>query len=73
MPPNGQVPGNIVSAAPQPRSYFVDVPSGQVRRNRSQLRQRDCLLPKTTQTESTTIQTRGKTGTVIRPPPRYQS
>ena len=55
MPPNGQVPGCIVSAAPQPTSYFVDVPSGQVRRNRFQLRQRDCLLPKTTHTESSTM------------------
>ena len=73
MPPNGQVPGNIASVAPQPRSYLVDVLSGQVRRNRFQLHQRDGLLPKTTQTESTVIQTRSKTGTVIRPPHRYQS
>ena len=63
----------IVPAAPQWRSYFVNVPSGQVRKNRSQLRQRDGFLPKTTQTESTAIQTRSKTGTVIRPPQCYQS
>ena len=73
MPPNSQVPGRIVSAAPQPRSYLVNVPSGEVRRNRSQLRQRDILPPKTAQTESTAIQTRSKTGTVIHPPQRYQS
>ena len=41
MPPNSQAPGKIVSAAPQPRSYFVNVLSGQVRRNRSQLCQKD--------------------------------
>ena len=73
MQPNSQVPGSIVPAAPQWRSYFVNVPSGQVRRNRSQSRQRDGFLPKTTQTESTAIQTRSKTGTVIHPPQRYQS
>ena len=42
--------------------------------NRSQLCQRDCLLLKTTQTESSiTIQTQGKTGTVIRSAQYYQS
>ena len=39
MPPNGQIPGNVVTAAPEPRSYIVNVPSRQVRRNRSQLRE----------------------------------
>jgi len=37
MPQNDQVPGNVVSAAPEPRSYIVSVPSGQVRCNRSHL------------------------------------
>lgn len=31
MPPNGQAPGNVVSRAPEPRSYYVSVPSGQVK------------------------------------------
>ena len=73
MPPNGQIPGNVVTAAPKPRSYIVSVPSGQVRRNRSQLHERNCLPSEVTQGESTGIQTRLKTGTEIHPPQRYQN
>ena len=72
MPPsNGQVPGSIVSATPEPRSYLVNIPSGQVRRNRYHLRKRNCSPPEVIQTSG--IQTRSKTGTEIRPPQRYQS
>ena len=73
MPPNGQIPGNVVTAAPEPRSYIVNVPSRQVRRNRSQLCERNCLPPEVIHRESTGIQTRLKTGTEIRPPQRCQS
>ena len=37
---NGQVPGTIVCQANTPRSYHVNVPSGQVRHNRRDLRPR---------------------------------
>ena len=65
MPPNGQIPGNVVTAAPEARSYMVNVPSGQVRKYRSQLHERNSLPP--------SIQTCLKTGTGIRPPQCYQS
>ena len=58
--PQGQIPGDIVSAAPEPRSYHVEVPSGQVRRNRLHLRvgatpsEREAV---TTDRDSTVIQT----------------
>ena len=38
--PTGQESGKIVGPADSPRSYHVEVPSGEVRRNRSQLRPR---------------------------------
>ena len=72
MPPNGQIPGNVVTVAPEPISYIVSVPFGQVRRNRSQLRERNCLPSEVTQGESTGIQTHLKTETEIRPPQHYQ-
>ena len=73
MPPNGQIPGNVVTAVQEPRSYIVNVPSGQVRRNRSQLHERNCLLPEVICGRSTGIQTHLKTGTGIRRPQHYQS
>ena len=75
--PQGQIPGNIVSAAQEPRSYHIKVPSGQVRRNRSHLRIRatpprsNSELVTTDDSGSRTIQTRSRTGTQIRFPPRY--
>ena len=36
--PSGPVPGSVVQHANTPRSYRVQVPSGQVRRNRRHLR-----------------------------------
>ena len=38
--PEGPVPGTVVSPAVTPRSYIVDTESGEVRRNRCQLRVR---------------------------------
>ena len=35
-----QVPGEIIQQASSPRSYLVETPNGQVRRNRSQIRVR---------------------------------
>ena len=75
--PQGQIPGNIVSAAQEPRSYHIEVLSEQVRRNRSHLRIRTTLprsnskLVTTGDSDSRTIQTCSHTGTQIRPPPHY--
>ena len=38
--PNGQVQETIISPTQEPRSYRVTVPSGEVRRNHSHLRNR---------------------------------
>ena len=72
---NGQVQGTIVSSAPEPRSYIVTVPSGEVRRNRSHLRTRTSEVVTVSNSTSVTrqIQTRSKTGTEIRPPQRYKN
>ena len=73
--PQGQIPGNIVSAAREPRPYNVGVPSGQIRRNRSHLRIRatppESELITDDQDSTGTIQTRLRTGTQIQPPARY--
>ena len=73
--------GRVVTAAETPRSYVVDTPTGEVRRNRSQLR----VIPDTTPPERqptptampqpapitpNVIMTRSRTGTEIRPPIR---
>ena len=73
--PQGQIPGNIVSAAREPRSYNVEVPSSQIRRNCSHLRIRasppESELITDDQDSTGTIQTRLQTGTQIRPPAHY--
>ena len=76
--PNGQVQGTIVSTTQEPRSYRVTVPSGEVRRNRSHLRNRTSGNSEAVTSNNNTsvqrqIQTRSKTGTEIRPPLRYKS
>ena len=74
--PQGQIPGKITSSAPEPRSYHVEVPSGQVRRNRSHLR----IRATPSELEAATTDDRDcriiytyslQTGTQIRPPARY--
>jgi transposase InsO family protein len=70
-----QTPGNIVQPANTPRSYVIEVPSGQVRRNRSNLNPR---LPESTQPttnvpaneEPSRRTTRSQTGVPIHPPDR---
>ena len=71
------IAGRINSGHPNPRSYVVDTPTGQVRRNRSQINRRlpeTPSLPRslriTSQSESSRPLTRLKTGTSIRPPDR---
>lgn len=77
MPPNGQVPGDVVSTVAEPRSYTVRLQSGQVRRNRSQLREREASTPGTrteassSHSEPSRIQTRSRTGVTLRCPLRY--
>ena len=62
-------PGTVVSPAETPRSYIVETNNGQVRRNQQHLtpmpiEQHPCV------TRSSPVQTRSKTGTVVRPPER---
>ena len=50
--PAGQVPGRVIEQSQEPRSYRVEVPSGEVRRNRVQLRSR-AQTQENTQTHET--------------------
>ena len=73
--PNDQVPGRIVEPAPTPRSYRVELPSGEIRRNRLHLREKsggttNSEETSTAGTPSKVIATRSRTGTVINPPDR---
>ena len=71
-----QVPGTVVSSAPAPRSYLVNTPTGQVRRNRRDLVPIPEEQSLEQHSEPTTahrgtrspILTRSKTGTIVRPP-----
>ena len=71
-----QVPGQITQQAATPRSYLVETPSGEVRRNRSHLRVRtENTAPVSNRSDNSaeptnTIQTRSRTGTAIHPPDR---
>ena len=66
--------GQVVSTSEAPRSYNVNVPSGNVRRNRRHLRvipDSRSPIERPAMTEPTrTIMTRQQTGTEIRPPTR---
>lgn len=69
------VRGAIVSVADTPRSYIVQTPKGQVRRNREHLN----VVPRTSvprdqspPRERSPIMTRTRTGTAIHAPNRYQ-
>ena len=72
-----QVPGEITQQATAPRSYLVETPSGEVRRNRSHLRVRledsshDSNRSDNLTEPSTVVQTRSRTGTAVRPPDRF--
>ena len=67
------VPGRVNSSYSTPRSYIIETPTGQVRRNRSHINRR---LPETIpsqqspQNGGTRPITRSQTGTTIRPPDR---
>ena len=80
----GPIPGRIVTAAETPRSYVVETPTGEVRRNRSQLRvqpetptageetpadgEDQPPPPQPSQDPPKVIMTRSRTGTQVRPP-----
>ena len=74
MPPHGQVLGNIVSRAPEPRSYNVNVQSGEVRRNWSHLCERNTTVPEARADVSSSggepgrVQTHSQTGVTLQPP-----
>ena len=70
-----QVPGTVVRQADTPRSYLLETPSGQVRRNRShiQCRSESPASPATQPVQppmTSQINTRLRTGTAIQPPNR---
>ncbi len=69
--PGGQVSGQVVNRTTTPRSYHVEVQSGTVRRNRSDLRLRTSSTQEPQQgttSASNTRVTRSRDGTAIRPP-----
>ena len=68
------VPGRVLSSANTPRSYLIETPTGQVRRNRQHLNPVPNNSPVTEESNAITppniIQTRSRTGTTILPPNR---
>lgn len=67
-----QVQGTVTHTANTPRSYYVDTPTGQVRRNRRDLRPRPAEQSITQEEPDPTniVMTRSRTGVGIRPPDR---
>ena len=69
------IPGTVVSAGENSRSYIVETPTGQVQRNRSHLH----VVPESSAEEQSNtsaltpqnvIMTRSKTGATVNPPDR---
>ena len=46
-----QVPGRVATSHTTPRSYIVDIPIGQIRRNRIHINKRSETVPSSRQTE----------------------
>ena len=68
-----QVPGRVNTSCSTPRSYIIDTPTGQIRRNRFHLNKRTETVP--TSEGNPPVQnnrpvTCSLTGTVTRPPDR---
>ena len=68
-------PGRIITTTDTPRSYIVQTPSGEIRRNRSHLnidhrRMSNTDIQSNTAQERSLIRTRTRTGTTIAPPDR---
>ena len=70
---NAQTPGQIICPATTPRSYIVDTPTGQLRRNRTHLNLTPTSEPQETNStdSSSPIMTHSRTGTSIHPPDRF--
>lgn len=77
---NTQIPGTVTATAGTPRSYLIDTPTGQLRRNRSHLSHRT-VNEETTTTESNNpvsshdinlspVMTRSRAGIQLKPPDR---
>ena len=70
---NSQVPGTVVHQASTPRSYIASTPTGSVRRNRINLRnRRERGVPETPDEPPGRVVTRSQSGVVIRPPDRLR-
>ena len=71
-----QTPGRVSHAADAPRSYVVETASGQVRRNRANLRTRSeieqAVIPAESIAGPSRPVTRSQTGTVVNPPDRLR-
>ena len=68
-----EVPGRVIQPAATPRSYFIETPSGTVRRNQSHLVPRPTGSTHEILTDNQqrrTIATRSQTGTYVGPPSR---
>ena len=68
------VPGTVISPAGSPRSYVVQTPTGEIRRNQHQLLVRPEANQQTEQSElrprTSPIKTRSRTGVILRHPER---
>ena len=67
------IPGQVISPAGTPRSYHIQMPTGQICRNRSDLKPTpDSIAPADEPVSPLArMATRLQTGTTIRPPSRY--
>jgi len=75
---NHPIPGRVVTSADTPRSYFVETPSGQIRRNQQHLnivpeRSTNGSVPESIPVERPRIMTRSQTGTEIVAPKRFRT
>ena len=71
---SGGTSGRVVSSASTPRSYIVETPTGHIRRNRCDIKVMSPTpeINRPVTLEPSRIMTRSQTGTVIKPPTRYQ-
>ena len=70
---NKQIPGQVTSTAETPRSYYVNTPTGSLRRNRRDLNvmpKNQSIKEQIPQLVRSPVVTRSKTGTQIKPPQR---
>lgn len=75
---NQPTQGRVITPADTPRSYLVETPTGQIRRNQQHLNiipnsSTDVSVPDNIPTARSRIMTRSQTGTEIVAPKRYQS